>query len=47
MGQIASTWYKAFDELLDIEEFNKEGYERLMPVDESTITEEEFESIYN
>ena len=47
MGQIASTWYKAFDKLLDIEEFNKEGYERLMALDESTMTEEEFESIYN
>lgn len=47
MGKISASWFKAFDEWNDIEEFNEEGYKRLMNLDETTISEEELDKLFN
>lgn len=47
MGAISASWYKAFEEWREIEDFNEEGYRRLMDLDETTISEEELDKLFN
>ena len=40
-------WDRAFNEWYDLEKYNKEGFDRLMALDENSISKEELEKIYN
>lgn len=47
MGEINASWYKDLEDWLEIEEFNEEGYKRLLESDYTTISEEELDKLFN
>lgn len=47
MGEISASWYKDQEDWLEIEEFNEEGYKRLLESDYRTISEEEQDRLFN
>mgnify|MGYP006873000239 FL=1 len=47
IGNIVASWDKAFEEWHDIEDFNEEGYRRLMDLDKTSISEEELDKLFN
>ena len=47
MGQIAGAWDKTFDELFDLDEFNKEGFDRLMTLVDNKVSKDEIDRIYD